>query len=136
MILALDLEGTLVSNAMSQIPRPGLYRFLDLCNEHFPRVVLFTAVRRPLALEVVKRLVEDGFAPPWFANIEYIDWSGPYKDLTRFVGEGCLLVDDLEGYVAPGQQGSWLRIQNFESPYPSDDVELQRVWAELEARIL
>ena len=26
-ILALDLEGTLISNAVSQIPRPGLYNF-------------------------------------------------------------------------------------------------------------
>lgn len=28
-ILALDLEGTLISNAISQIPRPGLKTFLE-----------------------------------------------------------------------------------------------------------
>ena len=28
-VIALDLEGTLISNAHSQIPRPGLYRFLE-----------------------------------------------------------------------------------------------------------
>jgi hypothetical protein len=28
-ILALDLEGTLISNAISQIPRPGLHCFLE-----------------------------------------------------------------------------------------------------------
>lgn len=29
-VLALDLEGTLISNAMSQIPRPGLHAFLTM----------------------------------------------------------------------------------------------------------
>jgi len=27
-VITLDLEGTLISNAMSQIPRPGLFEFL------------------------------------------------------------------------------------------------------------
>jgi hypothetical protein len=35
-VLALDLEGTLISNAMSQIPRPGLYDFLEKVNNLFP----------------------------------------------------------------------------------------------------
>ena len=43
-VLALDLEGTLISNAMSCIPRPGLFAFLEGCREMFARVVLFTAV--------------------------------------------------------------------------------------------
>ena len=38
-VLALDLEGTLVSNAMSQIARPGLRDFLEFCGEAFPRIV-------------------------------------------------------------------------------------------------
>src|SRR5262245_4845907 len=29
-VLALDLEGTLPSNAVSQIPRPGLHEFLEV----------------------------------------------------------------------------------------------------------
>lgn len=44
-LLCLDLEGTLISNAVSQIPRPGLYRFLErasvLCD-----LMLYTSVSR------------------------------------------------------------------------------------------
>jgi hypothetical protein len=41
--IALDLEGTLISNAVSQFPRPGLFTFLEYCHENF-RLVIFTAV--------------------------------------------------------------------------------------------
>jgi hypothetical protein len=43
-VLALDLEGTLISNAASQIPRPGLYEFLASCQQLFQRIVIFTTV--------------------------------------------------------------------------------------------
>jgi trehalose-6-phosphatase len=43
-ILALDLEGTLISNAISQIPRPGLVRFLNDMQSQFDRLVMFTTV--------------------------------------------------------------------------------------------
>jgi hypothetical protein len=50
--IALDLEGTLISNAVSQFPRPGLFTFLEYCYENFvgvasrleTRLVIFTAV--------------------------------------------------------------------------------------------
>jgi hypothetical protein len=42
--IALDLEGTLISNAVSQFPRPGLFTFLEYCHQNFDRVVIFTAV--------------------------------------------------------------------------------------------
>jgi NLI interacting factor-like phosphatase len=42
--IALDLEGTLISNAVSQFPRPGLFTFLEYCHENFDRLVMFTAV--------------------------------------------------------------------------------------------
>ncbi len=47
-VLALDLEGTLISNAMSQIARPGLRNFLEFCGRTFSRIVIYTA----LAIEV------------------------------------------------------------------------------------
>lgn len=127
-VVALDLEGTLISNAMSQIPRSGLYRFLELCEQHIERVVLYTAVRRELALDIVHRLSGEGDAPPWFASIEYIEWSGPHKDLAFTGSRNALLVDDQRGYIAPGQEPSWLAIEEFEPPYDDDD-ELQRIWA-------
>ena len=43
-VIALDLEGTLISNAHSQIPRPVLYRFLDTCHALVGRVVMCTTV--------------------------------------------------------------------------------------------
>ena len=43
-ILALDLEGTLISNAVSQIPRSGLYEFLEYAQGQFDELVMFTTV--------------------------------------------------------------------------------------------
>jgi hypothetical protein len=43
-VLALDLEGTLISNAVSIFPRPGLYNFLEFCHDTFDKIVLFTSV--------------------------------------------------------------------------------------------
>lgn len=68
-VLALDLEGTLISNAISQIPRPGLFEFLSRCTELFPRIVIFTAIAerrfRPIALT----LAEENLVPLWFTAL-------------------------------------------------------------------
>jgi NLI interacting factor-like phosphatase len=42
--IALDLEGTLIYNAVSQFSRPGLFTFLEYCHQNFNRLVIFTAV--------------------------------------------------------------------------------------------
>mgnify|MGYP004712337163 CR=1 FL=1 len=47
-ILAMDLEGTLISNAVSQIPRPGLYQFLEAVNSKFDRLGIYTTVPEAL----------------------------------------------------------------------------------------
>lgn len=44
-VIALGLEVTLISNAVSCLPRPGLSAFLDVCQAHFDRVVLFSRQR-------------------------------------------------------------------------------------------
>lgn len=129
-VLALDLEGTLISNAVSQIPRPGLHAFLTACAEHFPRVVMFTAVREEKFREIARLLVEEGVAPGWFLGIEYIQWNGPTKDLSFIANADparCRLVDDIASYVHPEQQDQWIRIQTYDHPYPDDDAELARV---------
>ena len=41
-VLALELEGTLISNAVSQIAWPGLFDFLEDCRKLFPRIVIRT----------------------------------------------------------------------------------------------
>ena len=48
-VLALDLERTLISDAMNREPRPGLFSFLQFCVQHFERVILFTSVSKRIA---------------------------------------------------------------------------------------
>jgi hypothetical protein len=67
-ILALDLEGTLISNAVSQIPRPGLRDFLDYARTTFDEVVLFTTVSRHMSLRIALLLAEEGHVPGWFTG--------------------------------------------------------------------
>jgi hypothetical protein len=126
-VIALDLEGTLISNAVSQIPRPGLYQFLEFCRATFERVVIFTAVSEPLTRRIVDELVLGGDAPPWFAaDLEYVNWTGSHKDLAfipRAAVEETLILDDQEDYILPEQRQFWIRVPEFDSPYlPGDDA--------------
>lgn len=135
--IALDLEGTLISNAMSQFPRPGLYEFLVRVEQLFARVVLFTAVSTPRARSILELLAAEGEVPGWVAGMKIIEWSGEKKDL-RFVDpdepESCLLVDDIEAYVLEEQRVNWISVREFEPPYCPEDRELWRVLALLESR--
>lgn len=137
-ILALDLEGTLISNAVSQIPRPGLSAFLTACRELFPRIVMFTTVREPMFRSIARGLVEEGAVPDWFAAMEYVEWSGPTKDLSIIQAVRLpfvLLVDDHGGYVHPGQESMWVPIPQFCSPYSGMDDELAATLGALKARV-
>ncbi|MDI9271814.1 NIF family HAD-type phosphatase [Stenotrophomonas sp. PFBMAA-4] len=122
-ILALDLEGTLISNAISQIPRPGLYRFLEDVFGHFDQLVMFTTVPEKRFRSIASLLVREGSAPAWFAELRYICWSGKTKDLllaSPRLGD-ALLLDDHAPYVHSGQEHLWIPIPLFGSPYPSSD---------------
>ncbi len=136
-VLALDLEGTLVSNAMSQIPRPGLHAFVVTCARLADRLVIYTAVSEPRFRQVADNLVADRHVPPWFKYLEYIHWSGPYKDL-GFVPHAdpanVILVDDNPNYVKPGQEDRWIRAEGFVPPYEGDQ-ELDRILTELRRRL-
>ena len=136
-LLALDLEGTLISNAMSQLPRPGLHAFLSFCLEAVPAVVIYTAVREARTRDILARLVAEGDAPAGLATLEIVSWSGPHKDLRWALPlargpvtlEAARLVDDLAEYVLPGQEHLWIPIEQWGSPYPDTDRELARVQA-------
>ena len=133
-VLALDLEGTLISNAVTQFPRPGLMDFLDQCRVLVPRVVIYTTVREETFRAIAATLVREGSAPAWFRSIEYVTWSGPTKDICFIPGaelERTFLVDDCAAYVHPGQEKNWLPIDQFAPPYGSDDRELFRLIATL-----
>ena len=138
MVLALDLEATLISSAVSQFPRPLLFEFLEKCRELFPRIVMFTAISDERFRLVARTLVDEGLAPGWFAELECVAWSGATKDL-RFIlncsAEDVLLVDDLASYIHPGQESRWVRVEPFEPPFDDGDKGLAKVIEELERRI-
>jgi NLI interacting factor-like phosphatase len=64
--IALDLEGTLISNAVSQFPRPGLFTFLEYCHQNFNRLVIFTAVNEVRFRSIARILVEAQNVPALF----------------------------------------------------------------------
>ncbi|MCU1206317.1 NIF family HAD-type phosphatase [Stenotrophomonas maltophilia] len=126
-ILALDLEGTLISNAISQIPRPGLYRFLVGMRSKFDQLVIFTTVPEERVHQIAELLVAEGSAPDWFAQLRYVRWSGETKDLSYVsscVGD-ALLLDDYASYVHPGQEHLWVEVPLFGSPYLPNDGGLE-----------
>ncbi|MCU1082908.1 NIF family HAD-type phosphatase [Stenotrophomonas maltophilia] len=136
-ILALDLEGTLISNAVSQIPRPGLYDFLEWAQAQFDRLVMFTTVDEARFRRIAALLASEGRAPAWFSELACTEWSGPTKDLT-FVSPklgDALLFDDHAAYVHPGQESLWVEVPLFGSPYPLYDDGLHVASRRLEKRI-
>ncbi len=135
--LALDLEGTLISNAVSQVPRPGLRAFLESIRKEADRLVMFTTVREPLVRQIAELLVREDHAPEWFADLEVIIWAGSTKDL-RLVSPclgDAILLDDHRAYVHPGQEQWWVEVPLFASPYATSDngleVALKRLYAKL-----
>lgn len=134
-ILALDLEGVLVTNAVSQFPRPGLMHFLNECRMLFgENICAFTTVNENKFREVANRLVINGHAPEWFASIRYIDWVGEHKDL-RFVDDDInkvVIVDDYPPYVKTTQKHRLVQINQYLEPYTHEapdltDTEFERV---------
>ena len=126
-VIALDLEGTLISNAMSQIPRPGLFRFLEGCREISERVVIYTTVNETRFRSIAEYLVTEGFAPTWFHTVEYVTWEGNTKDLNFIPNSevhNSVLVDDYQLYVHPGQEDRWQEVEQFAYPYPESDRQL------------
>lgn len=122
-ILAMDSEETLISNEISQIPRPGLYKFLESMRRQFDRLVMFTTVPESLVRMIGYLLAREGAAPPWFHVLDYIEWSGKTKDLRLVfpVLGRALLLDDHEAHVHPGQSHLWIEAPLFASPYDSSD---------------
>jgi hypothetical protein len=135
-VLALDLERTLIDDALSARPRPGLFDFLAFCHERFGRVALFTTVETADAREVMEGLVRAGHVPPEFlGRLEYVEWCGEHKDL-GFVPDAApgevLLVDDDAGWVRADQRERWVPVAGWDA---GPDTELARVRSVLELRL-
>lgn len=134
--IALDLEGTIISSEKTRIPRPGLYDFLEACRQ-LGRVVIYTMVDDETSREITEELVEKGFAPSWFADVEWIDWFSyetDYKDLNLIPesdADHAVLVDDHRDFVKPGQESHWIQIRFFDPESP--DNEFTRVLRTLKA---
>jgi hypothetical protein len=127
-VVALDLERTLIDDAFHGRARPGLRSFLEFCDEHFSRVVIFTTVEESVAREVLADLAAKGFVPRTLRErVEYIDWSGEFKDL-RFIPdttpEHVWLVDDDASWIRPEQRSQWIAIAPWDD---GPDEELQRL---------
>jgi hypothetical protein len=102
----------------------------------FPRLVIFTAVDEASFRTIANKLVENSYAPSWFAEIEYIVWHGVVKDLAFIPGaavDDALIMDDFEPFIHPEQKTRWLKISHFDPPYSLEDADLERVLALLEA---
>lgn len=137
--IALDLEGTLITNAVSILPRPGLYDFLEFCRQTFEMVTVFTAVTRSRVEAIIRLLVEEGSVPGWTAEIPIVDWEGRLKDLCFIEGfepREILIVDDQAGYIVPEQTSQWIPIREYSMLYPEDDGELLRIRQVIEQKRL
>lgn len=134
--LALDLEGVLITNAISQLPRPGLMTFLVECEAMFGRdnLCIFTRVDEESFRRIATRLSDNDRAPYWFPEIRYIDWVGEHKDL-RFVDddiESVIIIDDYPPYIKQSQKHRLIQIKQYTDPYSHepqnmDDDELAHI---------
>ena len=133
-VLALDLEGTLISNAVSQIPRRGLHEFLAECVERFPRVAMFTTVPEARFRAIARTLADEGAVPEWFPDLEYVHWHGVIKNLgfiTDAPLERTILVDDCGDVIQPAQMEQWISVPLFEHPYEEPGCVLEEVLTRL-----
>ena len=127
--LALDIEGTLISQASTLIPRPGLRAFLEFCGGQFDRVVFLSFVDEERGREILNRMADEGHMPEWVRTAEYFQARGGKpgaKDLRQLGVEPgqALLVDD-QLHVLPREQlHRLIRVVEFKAPFSADDTEL------------
>lgn len=138
-LFCLDLEGTIISNAISQIPRPGIFSFLEFLGAN-GSVVLFTSVSPRRSSDIQRLLVAEGHAPDWFAGLDVLNPEATVK--RRAVAEAYapgldqyLLLDDQAGVVDPSERNWWVPVAEFEPPYSTDEDALAMVQADLLTRL-
>lgn len=136
-ILAVDLEGTLISNAVSAFARPRLAEFLGWASTRFAQVVLYTAVPAARAAVVLKRVTELDGVPAAVMPTRVLTQEGPCKGLHHVDRDTwpILLLDDQAGAVCPDEVEQWVPIQPWSAPYANDDDGLRGARQLLEAAI-
>lgn len=134
-LFCIDLEGTLISNAVSQIPRPGLFSFLEFLRE-FGDLVIFTSVSPEKTRDIQSLLVRERVVPEWFADLDSLHPDGTIK--CRAVAESYApeadeyyLLDDQFACIAEDEQEWWVFVSEFQPPYRSDALGLAGVESHL-----
>jgi|TARA_Y100001001_G_scaffold156989_1_gene174493 hypothetical protein len=133
-LLCMDLEGTLISNAVSQIPRPGLHAFLENVSE-VCNLMLYTSVSSERVQAIRNLLVEEVVVPSWFLDLPVIHPSGTIKDKARCGRTDALLLDDQAAVIAPGEEYWWVPIPEYLPPYSDHDRELVEALATIKSRL-
>lgn len=124
-LLCLDLEGTLISNAVSQMPRPGLYHFLEAA-EALCELMIYTSVSEERVDTINNLLVIEGEAPPFFKYLPVIRPAGTLKPKSACGRSNAFLLDDQAAVIVPGEEDWWIPIQEFLPPYSEDDRALEQ----------
>lgn len=114
-LLCLDLEGTLISNAISQIPRPGLFPFLqrvaELCD-----LMIYTSVSFERVEAIRNLLVVEENAPSWFRDVYVIRPEKTLKPKAACGREDALLLDDQPNVIVPGEEDWFVAIPEYRPP--------------------
>lgn len=132
LVIALDLEGTLISHASTMIPRPGLLEFLTFCKDNAERVVFLSFVDEEKGRTILNRMADAGHMPDWVRTAEYFHAQGgrPGAKNLRQLGvepEQVLLVDDQPQVLPSEQQHRLVRVVEFKEPFSAADSELEQV---------
>lgn len=136
-IVALDLEGTLISNAISQFPRPGLHQFLTHLKQLDIDLAVYTAVSRPRARHIMQQLAAAEDTPGWFAQLPLHTTDTTTKDLTAIDDDPTRvwLIDDQPAVAHPDQTNHVIIIEAFDPPYPDTDTALAELLTQLPAEL-
>lgn len=133
-LLCLDLEGTLVSNAISQIPRPGLFGFLEQVNE-LCDLKIYTSVSKNRVNDIRRLLIDEGAAPRWFQDLDVIRPTGTLKPKSRCGRSDAFLLDDQEAVIKTDERQWWIPISEFLPPYSENDNALEHVLKKIKVRV-
>jgi len=133
-LLCLDLEGTLISNAVSQIPRPGLYQFLERVAE-ICDLMIYSSVSAGRIDSIRELLVSEKHAPEWFLILPIIRPERTTKPKSACGRIDAYLLDDQPGVIAPGENEWWIPIQEYLPPYSDCDTALKDALEAIETRV-
>lgn len=134
-LLCLDLEGTLISNAVSQIPRPGLHEFLSIVG-NMCDLLIYTSVSEERVTSIQSLLVAEAAVPEWFADIEVMVSTGNVKPKSCCGRDWAFLLDDQPSVIVSGEEDWWIAIPEYLPPYSETDQAFQVVLEAISKRVL